>query len=164
MSRRGPLHYLIDAHNVLHQDVMLVRHMHEPEIARSHLEELLANQPHMHVFYDGGPGGEQRSHRRQGLAIDYSGNDEADNRIIRWLQQHTDVRAQVISDDNDLCRRARTLGATTASAQGFLHHFRTAQHHTAAQRGPLNPAEVDEWMRIFGLDGPASEVQEKHRS
>jgi len=152
MSRRGPVHCLIDAHNVLHQDAVLACQMHEPETARHHLEELLADKPNIHVFYDGGPNGEQCAHRRQGLHIDYSGNDEADNRIIRWLQQHSDLRAVVISDDHDLCRRARALGATAANARGFLDHFRTTQHRTAAQRGPLSPAEVDDWMRIFGLD------------
>ncbi len=152
MSRRGPVHCLIDAHNVLHQDVILARHMHEPENARHLLEELLADKPHMHVFYDGGPNGEQRAHRRQGLQINYSGNDEADNRIIRWLQQHSTQRAIVISDDHDLCRRARALGATTANAGGFLESFRTAQQRTEDLRGPLSPAEVDDWMRIFGLD------------
>jgi YacP-like NYN domain len=162
MSRRGPVHCLVDAHNVLHQDAVLARHMHEPENARHLLEELLADKPNMHVFYDGGPNGEQRAHRRQGLQIDYSGNDEADNRIIRWLQQHSELRAVVISDDHDLCRRARALGATTAPARGFLQGFRTRLQQTELHRGPLSPAEVDDWMRIFGLNDPGAEAPEKN--
>jgi hypothetical protein len=133
--------------------------MNDPESARHLLEELLADKPHMHVFYDGGPDGEQRAHRRHGLHIDYSGNDEADNRIIRWLQHHIEHRALVISDDSDLGRRVRALGATTAPARGFLQSFRSLVQQTESHRGPLNPAEVDDWMRIFGLEDPAGGPQ-----
>jgi hypothetical protein len=161
MSRHGPVHYLVDAHNVLFQDTEFARLMHQPEIARHQLEELLADKPFMFIFYDGGPQGEQRSHRRQGLHIDYAGHDEADNRIIRWLQHHPDARAVVISDDNELGRRARTLGATSATARGFLNTFRSTQQRAEAHRGPLSPAEVDEWMRIFGLDASSDASSDK---
>lgn len=151
MSRTGVVHVLVDAHNVLHQDPELRRLMHEPERGRSELERLLAGHHHLHLFYDGGPGGEVRTSHRQGLAIDYAGTGEADDRIVRWLQTNATRRAVVVSDDAELRRRVRTLGAGVLDARGFLDGLRR-ERDPREERGPLSPAEVDEWMRIFGLD------------
>ena len=154
MSRTGVVHVLVDAHNVLHHDPILRVRMHEPERARSEMEQLLAGRQHLHLFYDGGPGGEVRTSHRQGLAIDYAGTGEADDRIVRWLQVNATRRALVVSDDADLRRRVRTLGAAVADARGFLEPLRR-QHDPRESRGPLSPGEVDEWMKIFGLDPDA---------
>ena len=151
MSRTGAVHVLVDAHNVLHQDPVLRPLMVEPERARGELERLLAGRRSVHLFYDGGPGGEVRTSHRQGLAVDYAGSGEADDRIIRWLQTNATRRAVVVSDDAELRRRARTLGAGLLDARGFLDGLRR-EHDPREDRGPLSPAEVDEWMRIFGLE------------
>jgi hypothetical protein len=154
MSRSGVVHVLVDAHNVLHHDPVLRTLMHEPEKARAELERLLAGRQHLHLFYDGGPGGETRTSHRQGLAIDYAGRGEADDRIVRWLQLNHTLRAAVVTDDGELRRRARTLGAAIVEARGFLDGLRRGQD-PREHRGPLSPGEVDEWMRIFGLDDDA---------
>ena len=70
MGRSGVVHVLIDAHNVLYHDPELRRLMGDPESARRELERLLAGQRQLVLFYDGGPGGEARSLRRQDLAIE----------------------------------------------------------------------------------------------
>lgn len=150
MSRSGQVHLLVDAHNVLHHDPELRRLMAEPERAHAELERLLADRPRVVLFYDGGPGGETRSLRRQGLTIDYSGKGEADERIVGWLREHAERRAAVVSDDGGLRGRARALGATLVDARGFLAGFRH-ERDPRTERGPLSPAEVDDWMRIFGL-------------
>ncbi len=151
MSRTGVVHVLVDAHNVLHHDPVLRSLMSEPERARSEMEQLLAGRQHTHLFYDGGPGGEARTSHRQGLSIDYAGTGEADDRIVRWLQANATRRALVITDDADLRRRVRTLGAVVGDARGFLQPLRGA-HDPRESRGPLSPGEVDEWMKIFGLE------------
>lgn len=151
MSRTGVVHVLIDAHNVLHQDRTLRTLMHEPERARSELERLLAGRQHLHLFYDGGPGGEVRTSHRQGLRVDYAGTGEADDRIVQWLQHNHSRRAVVVTDDAELRRRVRTLGAGVMDADGFLTGLRR-ERDPREDRGPLSAAEVDEWMRIFGLD------------
>lgn len=151
MSRTGVVHVLIDAHNVLHQDPTLRTLMHEPERARSELERLLAGRQHLHLFYDGGPGGEVRTSHRQGLRVDYAGTGEADDRIVQWLQHNHSRRAVVVTDDAELRRRVRTLGAGVMDADGFLTGLRR-ERDPREDRGPLSAAEVDEWMRIFGLD------------
>lgn len=151
MSRSGQVHLLIDAHNVLHHDPILQGLMHEPERARGDLERLLADRPRVTLFYDGGPGGVAQELRRSGLAIDYSGRGEADDRIVDWLRRYAERRAAVVSDDGGLRGRARALGATLVDARGFLDGFRR-ERDPREQRGPLTPAEVEDWMRIFGLD------------
>ncbi|HEX3132181.1 MAG TPA: NYN domain-containing protein [Planctomycetota bacterium] len=151
MSRTGVVHVLVDAHNVLHQDPTLRPLMNEPERARAELEQLLAGRTHLHLFYDGGPGGEVRTSHRQGLAVDYAGTGEADNRIVHWLQTNHSRRAIVVTDDAELRRRVRTLGAGVQDARGFLDGLRR-DRDPRENRGPLSPGEVDEWMRIFGLD------------
>ncbi len=151
MTRSGQAHLLVDAHNVLHHDPDLRHLMGEPERARTELERLLADRPRVVLFYDGGPGGVTQSLRRQGLTIDYSGTGEADDRIVGWLRTHADLRAAVVSDDSALRGRSRALGATLVAARGFLDGFRR-ERDPRTDRGPLSPAEVDDWMRIFGLD------------
>lgn len=151
MSRTGVVHVLVDAHNVLHQDAQLRPLMNDPERARAELERLLSGRQHLHLFYDGGPGGEVRTSHRQGLAVDYAGTGEADDRIVRWLQTNHSRRAVVVTDDAELRRRVRTLGAGVMDAGGFLAGLRK-ERDPREDRGPLSPSEVDEWMRIFGLD------------
>jgi hypothetical protein len=154
MNRSGVVQVLVDAHNVLHHDPELRTLMGDPERARASLEQLLSGRRHLTLFYDGGPGGETRTLHRQGLAIDYSGTGEADERIIAWLRSRPTQRAAVVSDDAELRRRARQLGAALIDARGFLAGFRR-ERDPRTDRGPLSPGEVDEWMRIFGLDSPA---------
>jgi hypothetical protein len=154
MSRTGLLHLLIDGHNLIHQDAELRRLMAEPERAHGELERLLAERSRITVFYDGGPGGETHTIRRSGLTIDYAGVSEADDRIVRWLLFHPNVRAVVVSDDRALGARVRALGARPIPARGFLDAFRKGRD-APPDRPPLSPAEVDEWMRIFGLDDGA---------
>ena len=151
MSRIGVVHVLVDAHNVLHHDPVLHELMHEPEQARREMELLLAGRQHTLLFYDGGAGGEVRTTHRHGLAIDYAGTGEADDRIISWLKTNHGRRAVVVTDDAELRRRVRTLGAAVADARGFLAGLRK-DRDPRENRGPLSPAEVDDWMRIFGLD------------
>ncbi len=57
----------------------------------------------------------------------------------------------VVTDDAELRRRVRTLGAAVTDARGFLDGLRR-DHDPREDRGPLSPGEVDEWMRIFGLE------------
>jgi predicted RNA-binding protein with PIN domain len=156
MSRSVVMHLLIDGHNVIHQDAILRSMADEIERAHGELESLLAERSRVTIFYDGGPGGETHTLRRNGLVIDYSGSSEADDRIVRWLLFNPNVRALVVTDDRVLTSRVRTLGARILPAHGFLDAFRQQATYAKPDRQPLSPAEVEEWMRIFGLDDDAS--------
>jgi|HubBroStandDraft_1064217.scaffolds.fasta_scaffold317083_2 predicted RNA-binding protein with PIN domain len=152
MSRGGALHLLVDGHNVIHQDAALRKLAGEIEDAHAELELLLAERSRIIIFYDGGPGGQTHTLRRSGLTIDYSGASEADDRIVRWLLFNPNLRAMVVSDDRALIGRVRTLGAKVMPARGFLESFRKRTTAATPDRAPLTSAEVDEWMRIFGID------------
>jgi predicted RNA-binding protein with PIN domain len=149
------MHMLIDGHNVIHQDALLRPLAAEIERAHGELEQLLAERSRITVFYDGGPGGNTHTLRRHGLTIDYSGASEADDRIVRWLLFNPNVRALVVTDDRGLAGRVRTLGARILPVRGFLDAFRSQRAATSTDRQPLTPAEVEEWMRIFGLEDEA---------
>lgn len=143
-----PIHWLIDAHNVLHRDARLRPLMGEPEKARAQLEALLAGAGNMLLFYDGGPGGRASTTMRGGLRIEYSGTEDADARIIRWLKQHPGTQAVVVSDDREVRAQARNLGAKLLHAEAFLKRFRTAKSEAAEKPEPTE-AEVRMWMEIF---------------
>jgi predicted RNA-binding protein with PIN domain len=157
VSRNGAVHLLIDGHNVIHQDVQLRALMANPEEAHREFERLLEGRRRVTIFYDGGPGGHTSSMRRSGSTIDYSGSGSADDRIVRWLLFNPNVRALVITNDRALCARVRTLGAKPFPASRLLDDLRKergnapASGGTTVERGPLGPAEVEEWIRIFGL-------------
>jgi hypothetical protein len=161
MPRRGARHrwMLVDAHNLLYPDRELGRHMvEEPERARRALELRLAGRPRIHLFYDGGPGGQPSRQQRQGLEIHYSGTGSADDQIIAWLQSHPDRRCIVVTADRELAARARAHGATIASAKILdgpskpQPQQRTRRQHDDDDRGPPPPNEVDDWLRWFGVE------------
>jgi hypothetical protein len=145
----GAIHWLIDAHNVLHQDDQLKLLMDDPEAARAQLEELLDGEANICLFYDGGPGGRASTTRRHGMRIEYSGTQEADDCIIRWLKQNPGIRAMVVSDDRIVRSQARNLGAKTLSADKFLPRFRKAKRAGVNKPEPTE-AEVEMWLKIFG--------------
>lgn len=139
---------LVDAHNVIHADPDLRRMMRDPERARAELERLLAHRGRCTVFHDGGPGGEARSLRRRGLAVVYAGTGEADEAIVRWLKLHPGERAAVVSDDAELCRRCRQIGAGVIGATTFLGTLRRRVDGPRDQP-PLPAHELAFWMREF---------------
>jgi len=142
---------LIDGSNVVHQDTELRRLASpDPERARAELERLLGGRRMTAVFWDGGPGGEERSFQRKGIRVDYSGPGEADGRIIVWLKQHGPLRAVVVTDDGPLGRRCRTLGAKVVTARGFAAGLRTTRD-ASPDRPPPSPSEVEFWMREFNV-------------
>jgi predicted RNA-binding protein with PIN domain len=155
MNRTGPVHVLIDGHNLIYQHPQLRHLMAQPEAGRTALEALLAHRPRLTIFYDGGPGGMATATRRSGLAIDYSGTGQADDRVVRWLMFHPHVRASVVSDDRELQRRIRAFGAQTVAVAEFialLERGRPPERQPDGRPdGPLSPAQVEAWMRLFGI-------------
>lgn len=142
---------VIDGSNVLHTDAELRRLAAiDPERARAELERLLAGLPRVAVFWDGGPGGEVRSLHRKNLRIDYSGDGEADDRLVAWLKHQGPAKASVITDDQALGRRCRQIGAKIVSARGFVDQLRTTKD-AAPDRPPPTPADLNFWMREFGV-------------
>lgn len=160
MSRRNKkrLHrqrlLIIDAHNVCYQDPQLRDLMNEdPERARRAFELRIGDRIHCHIFYDGGPGGEERRQHRGNLSIHYSGQRSADDCISEWLSYQDKALISVVTDDRQLQARVRANGAKIVPVVDFLHSLSSAQ---PAQPGidevPPSQTEVDFWMEQFGVD------------
>jgi hypothetical protein len=154
MARSGMVQVLVDAHNVMYRHPPWQRLIEaDAEAARAAFEQRLAGRANLHLFYDGGPGGEARSAWRHGLHLDYAGSASADDRIVRWLQLNAARRAVVVSDDRELQRRARALGAAVMPVAEFLAGLPRVPPGEAG-RGAISAAEADQWYRIFyGDDG-----------
>ncbi len=156
-NARG-LRVLVDAHNLIHADASLRALMREPqahmrnaEAARRALEERLANRASIELIYDGGPGGVAASHHRRGLRVRYSGADEADDTIVAMLRSDARRPVAVVTDDRELSRRARQLGARVIGCAAFLASLPDAPAHVA-DRAPPSDADVRFWMKTFGVD------------
>jgi hypothetical protein len=146
----APVLYLVDAHNIIYQDPALRRFAARPEAARAELEALLDGQANLLLFYDGGPGGRAHTAYRRSLRIDYSGREEADDRIIAWLREHPGKRTILVSDDRALRARAAALGAKLAPARGFLDRFRVRPGRGAMKPETPTDPELRMWMELFG--------------
>jgi len=157
-TRRGPVHTLIDAHNLIYADARLRARMDEPEAAREALLQLVMQLPRLRVVCDGGPGGRQSVAVRHGITVAYSGRRSADDDIVAWLVAHPQLHVVVVTDDGALARRSRTLGARVMGCAAFLQGLPAgpgAAHD--ARRAPPSAQEVQQWLRIFGIAPGADE-------
>lgn len=145
---------LVDAHNVCYADAHLRRLMLEdPERARHALEARIGERSRVLCFFDGGPGGRSGPRWRQGRTGHDSGAGcEADDQLIRWLQDHQEESCCVVTRDRHLGERARALGARLVDNDAFLEWLAPEQppvheDHSAAE------GDVDFWLTTFGVDG-----------
>lgn len=159
MARGGALWLLVDGHNLIHADDTLRSVRGGAEEARRALEARLAplaGGGRLVLFYDGGPGGVAATALRDGIELRYAGapgargGGEADDAIVAWLRDHAGRRAAVVSDDRILRGRSRALGATLVGCDELLRRV-PLRRSDAPDAGPLSAAEVDEWMRLFGI-------------
>ncbi len=143
---------LVDAHNLIHAHARLRALMSDPEEARSALALLLRDHQHVRLICDGGPGGQASLAMRHGITIEYSGCREADDVILERVAA-VRQRTTVVTDDRELSRRARSLGARIVSCADYLRQAGEPASTTEDPgRGPVSSGEAEAWMRWFGLD------------
>lgn len=147
------MRHLIDGTNCLHR--LGLTH-EDGEQARLAFEARLPGRKGWTIFYDGGPGGRARTISRGFLTIVYSGLQEADDDIVRWLQRNSERPVMVVSDDRRLQSRCRDLGARSRSVADFVQSLRPRAPQTGVvedQHRKLSADEVAMWQRMF--DDPA---------
>lgn len=144
---------VIDGHNVCHQDDHLQRLMQrDPESARRALEQRIGERAQCHIFYDGGPGGEERRQHHGSLAIHYSGNRSADDCILEWLSYQDCDLVSVVTDDRGLQLRVRGSGAQTVRVSDFLNSLhQTEPDKPGIDEVPPSQDEIDFWKNEFGV-------------
>jgi hypothetical protein len=101
------------------------------------------------VFFDGHPPpGEFASSQARGVRVVFSLSREADEAIVDMLRDEDQTgRVVVVTDDLELARRARQLGARTSRVRPFF-----AREPSAAPGAPEKPGDADGFTPAdFGL-------------
>ncbi|MCB1162627.1 MAG: NYN domain-containing protein [Candidatus Krumholzibacteriia bacterium] len=148
----------VDGFNVMHLLPELVARLEsDPEGARRRFLRLLAplvfrSGERWTVVFDGPRGGRAKAPG----PIDVIYAPHADSWIVEALERHRhpDAVTVVSSDEKDIGRRARALGASVQSAASLLRALAgdDAPPEPAEPEKPdsVSPEEVDFWLDAFG--------------
>lgn len=145
---------VIDAHNVCYQDAELKHLMHHDiERARRLFEQRVGQRPRCHIFYDGGPGGEERRQHNGSLSIHYSGTRSADDCIAEWLSYQDNGLLSVVTDDRHLQMRVKQFGAKFVTVNEFLNSLtEEVENEIPIDQQTPDQDEIDFWKDQFGVD------------
>ncbi|MHC4990256.1 MAG: NYN domain-containing protein [Planctomycetota bacterium] len=171
---------LLDTYNILHHPSALPTHLAGLELDL--LLELLHRSRYRRrrttLVCDGvRPRAASSPRRGSIIEIRYAGpGRSADELIVQLIGRSTAPRRLlVVTSDRAIVREARRRRCATMGAAPFLAELADDYERHAGRRarpqrpaGPLSPAQVREWIRIFGLDrhpaeGSASEVVQTPR-
>ncbi len=155
---------IVDAYNVLHVTGVL-----PPELAELEAPDLAdlvaASRWGRHqavIMCDGTRPKQVREHGGGGIRVHYAGGGvSADAAIERLVNDSSHPRRlTVVSNDRAVQRSAKRRGAGVLRADDFLRQLaldfqRAPRGRRAVSRrdlGPLSQAQVEAWLRYFGLD------------
>jgi hypothetical protein len=156
--------YLIDGHNLIPK-VGLRLDSFDDELE---LVDLLREFSRLHrrqveVYFDGAPAG-QAGTRGMGTvkATFVRAGTTADAAIARRLKKlgRAAKNWTVVSSDREVQADAREARAEVLSSEGFarlLQQTPRVENSKPAQDRKVSPAEVDEWLKIFGSKGHRTE-------
>lgn len=104
----------------------------------------------------------ERARHASSVTISYAGGGEtADDAIALLVEESsTPRRLTVVSNDRAVRASARRRGAAVLSADDWLSQLAHDQMRATGRRrssrareiGPLTPAQVDAWLRYFGVE------------
>ena len=152
--------YLIDGNNLI--GAIRIIDIRDPG-AREKMTSLLARYQQAKnntvvVVYDGPPpdGAHQRTYLG-GLSIIYAGPEsDADSEIRRILEESSDPASYtVVSSDKQVYSFARWRGAQAMRVMAFYSDLRKTLERSGRAEIDLDglpDAEVEEWMRYFGIE------------
>lgn len=111
------------------------------------------------VVFDGGVYGHPGNLNGYGVECYFAKSPrDADHELIRRIRAIKRTGEwQVVSSDRAVAGEARARGVVVVSAQEFARRL-LALHEPEVRPGdklrdrPLSPAEVEEWLRLFGID------------
>lgn len=158
------MHYLIDGHNLIGRcrtirlgdpddEAQLIDHLHR---------WLLRHPQHsITVVFDGGVYGHPQTLDRDRLrAVFAHSPQDADTRLINLIERiHEPRRYRLVSADRAVISAARTQRLEVIDAAAFAaqieqppHLARRSQRQRARVEPRVSSAEVDQWLREFGLN------------
>jgi predicted RNA-binding protein with PIN domain len=161
-SRPVRVHFLVDGYNYLHRarlfgDVSLEQARHR---LATRLRALRGKGDEVTIVWDArrAPSGLPRGEADRGVEHEFAHRDRgsADEAILRRLRAAADARGYcVVSDDGEVVRSARQLGAAVRSIADVESRVRgriPSAPDDDEKPPPPRGSEVDDWLRIFGED------------
>jgi predicted RNA-binding protein with PIN domain len=151
---------LIDGHNLIPKLGLRLDSLDDEMELLDRLQEFCRlRRIQVEVYFDGAPAG-QVSTRKAGLVTAYfvrqgSSADAAIEARLTKLKK-TAKNWTVVSSDGRLRRAAGAVHARTIPSEEFARDMVNAQTASMAKYGseaPLNPSEVEEWLRFFEKRG-----------
>jgi uncharacterized protein len=157
------MHYIIDGHNVIGRcrTIRLGAADDEAQLVRYLHRWVVRHQRHrVTVIFDGGVYGHPQVLEPPGIRsiFAYSPQD-ADSRLIKLIKQVLEPRQyRVVTSDRSVAAVARTQKIEVISAEIFASQLeqpvrtsRPQQRHRVQMEPKLSKAEVDRWLREFGV-------------
>ena len=156
--------YLVDGHNLIPKvGLRLDSFDDEMELVDLLREFSRLHRRQVEVYFDGAPAG-QAGTRGMGTvkATFVRAGTTADAAIARRLKKlgRAAKNWTVVSSDRQVQADAREARAEVLSSEGFarlLQQTPRVENSKPAQDRKVSPAEVDEWLKIFGSKGHRTE-------
>jgi hypothetical protein len=158
--------YIIDGHNLIGRcrTIRLTDPDDEAQLVHALHRWVLRNQRHrITVVFDGGVYGHPQAAEPPGVhAIFAHSPQDADSRLIRMIGQIAEPqRYRVVTSDRTVAAVAQARRIEVISAEQFATHLEQpkrpsrAQPRRARPEPKLSKAEVDNWLKEFGVDDEA---------
>jgi len=152
--------YLVDGHNLIPKVPGLRLEEIDDEVQ---LIDLLQNYARLsrkvvEVYFDNAPPGQPRLRSYGGVTAHFVRQGQTADQAISARLKRLGSAARnwtVVSSDGQVQAAARAARARVLSSEAFAHQLLSTgdsrEEPTAAERS-LSEDEVDEWMKLFGLD------------
>jgi predicted RNA-binding protein with PIN domain len=152
--------YLIDGHNLIPKIPGLSLKSMDDEIQLIQVLQDFCRQTgkNVEVYFDNAPVGQVQSRRYGRVKANFvragRSADEAILARVRSLGREA-KNWHVVSSDREVIAGARSYQAQVISSDEFAGRLLADSLHEHSDKGgeaepSLNPAEIDEWLRIFG--------------
>jgi predicted RNA-binding protein with PIN domain len=152
--------YLVDGHNLIPKvGLRLDSPDDELELVAVLQDFARLKRQQVEVYFDGAPIGQSGTRRLGTIRAHFVRlGQTADNAIrARLIRMEKDARNWiVVSSDREVQGAARASQAQVISSEEFVKMLREARNSAPksnANEKKLSPAEVDEWLKIFGNKG-----------
>ncbi len=163
------MHYLVDGHNLIGQSRSISLGDPDDEaklVTLLHRWALRHKQMSLTVVFDGGVYGHPQNLSRPHVRVLFARSpQDADARLIHLIKAVDDPRRFcLVTSDRLVAAEAIARGMRVQDSRSFSMELEAPQssaRRAAPLRRPpehrLTPAEVDEWMRLFGADSPTDD-------
>lgn len=158
------MHYIIDGHNLIGRCRSI--HLGEPDDEAQlvdYLHRWLLRHPQhsITVVFDGGVYGHPQTLDRAGLRTLFAHSpQDADTRLIKLIERVQEPqRYRLVSADRAIVAVARErrlevvdAGQFAAQIESTHRSAQASKRHRSAPEPKVSTAEVDQWLREFGID------------